>query len=57
VHSAIISNFAANGSWIALDNDVRDGAGCGGGHGGRSPARSQASSPPNPAAVPKARRR
>jgi hypothetical protein len=33
VHSAIISNFAASGSWTALDNDVGDGAGCGGAHG------------------------
>jgi hypothetical protein len=45
VRSAIISNFAASGSWTALDNDVRDGAGCRGKHGGRSPARSQAHSP------------
>jgi hypothetical protein len=48
VHLATISNFAASGSWITLDKDVRDGAGCGGEHGGRSPARSQAHSPPQP---------
>jgi hypothetical protein len=57
VHSATISNFAASGSWTALDSDVRDGGGGGGVHGGRSPALSRASSPPNPAAVPQARRR
>jgi hypothetical protein len=37
VHSATISNFAASGSWTTLDNDVRDGAGCGGGAQGPQP--------------------
>jgi hypothetical protein len=57
VRSAIISNFAASGSWTALTYDRRDGAGCGRGNRGRSPARSRAHSPTHPAAVPQARRR
>jgi hypothetical protein len=56
VRSAIISNFAASGSWTALTYDRRDGAGCGRGNRGRSPARSRAHSPTHPAAVPQARR-
>jgi hypothetical protein len=37
VRSAIISNFAASGSWTALTYDRRDGAGCGRGKQGPQP--------------------